>query len=108
VGAYSASKSALSTLLESLRIELRGSGVRVVTIEPGFVKTEMTAPNDPRDMPFLLEADDAARRIVRALDHGRTVIRFPRRSVMLLRLINVVLPRAVFEAWMHRTMRRPR
>jgi len=58
-GAYSASKSAAITYLESLRVELRGSGVKVVTIAPGYIATDMTAKN-PYPMPFLLPVDEAA------------------------------------------------
>src|SRR5439155_36988 len=52
-GAYSASKSAAITYLESLRVELRGSGVAVVTICPGYIRTAMTASNRYR-MPFII------------------------------------------------------
>ncbi|HTN93957.1 MAG TPA: SDR family oxidoreductase [Gallionella sp.] len=65
-GAYSASKAAAISYLESLRVELHGSGVKVVTICPGYIKTPMTSSN-PYSMPFLLEADDAARRMARAI-----------------------------------------
>ena len=65
-GAYCASKSAAITWLESLRLELHGSGVDVVTICPGFVATPLTAVNR-NPMPFLLEAPEAARRIARAI-----------------------------------------
>jgi short-subunit dehydrogenase len=66
-GAYCASKSAAVAYLESLRIELRESGVKVVTICPGFIRTDMTAKN-PYPMPFLMDADDAVRRIVKVID----------------------------------------
>lgn len=66
-GAYSASKAAAISYLESLRVELRGSGVKVVTICPGYIKTPMTAVN-PYAMPFILEAPEAARRMARAID----------------------------------------
>lgn len=69
-GAYSASKAAAVSYLESLRVELHGSGVKVVTICPGYIKTAMTAVN-PYPMPFILDADDAAARMVRAI--GRQV-----------------------------------
>ncbi len=61
-GAYSASKAAAISYLESLRVELRSSGVRVVTICPGYIKTPMTDIN-PYPMPFMLGADDAAQRM---------------------------------------------
>jgi len=65
-GAYSASKAAAIAYLESLRVELHGSGVKVVTICPGYIETPMTAIN-PYPMPFMLKADEAARRIARAI-----------------------------------------
>src|SRR6184192_4100336 len=61
-GAYCASKSAAITWLESLRAELHGSGVSVVCVCPGYIDTSMTRVNRYR-MPFLLPADEAARRI---------------------------------------------
>ena len=69
-GAYSASKAALISYLESLRVELHGSGIRVVTICPGYIKTPMTHIN-PYPMPFILDADVAARRIARAIESGK-------------------------------------
>jgi NAD(P)-dependent dehydrogenase (short-subunit alcohol dehydrogenase family) len=65
-GAYSASKAAAIAYLESLRVELRGSGVAVVTVCPGYIATPMTAAN-PYPMPFLMQPDVAARRIARAV-----------------------------------------
>ena len=62
-GAYSASKAAAITYLESLRVELRGTGVAVVTICPGYIATPMTAGN-PYRMPFLTAPDEAARTMV--------------------------------------------
>jgi NAD(P)-dependent dehydrogenase (short-subunit alcohol dehydrogenase family) len=64
--AYSASKAAAISYLESLRVELRNTGVEVVTICPGYIKTPMTKVN-PYPMPFILEADEAARRIALAI-----------------------------------------
>jgi NAD(P)-dependent dehydrogenase (short-subunit alcohol dehydrogenase family) len=75
-GAYSASKAAAITYLESLRVELRGSGVQVVTICPGYIKTPMTDLN-PYPMPFILEAEDAAKRMARAIETGKTFTVIP-------------------------------
>lgn len=69
--AYSASKAALIAYLESLRVELYDSGVRVVTICPGYIKTPMTAIN-PYPMPFILQADEAAQRIARVIACGKS------------------------------------
>jgi short-subunit dehydrogenase len=75
-GAYSASKAAAINWLEALRVELHGSGVRVVTVCPGYIATPMTAVNR-FPMPFLLTAADAARQIARAIARGRTLVVLP-------------------------------
>jgi short-subunit dehydrogenase len=74
--AYCASKAAVNTYMEGLRIQLRTRGIAVTTICPGFVRTPMTAPNKFH-MPWLLEAEDAARRIVGALERRAKVFNFP-------------------------------
>ncbi len=73
---YTSSKAALSNLLVGLRHGLKKYGVRVITIEPGYVKTPMTADN-PK-MIFPMESAKAARKIVRAVERGKTVYRFPK------------------------------
>jgi short-subunit dehydrogenase len=83
--AYCASKSAVNIFLEGLRIQLRGKGIAVTTICPGFVKTPMTAVND-FSMPFVLEPDEAARRIVRALQRKVKVFNFPWQTALMMRL----------------------
>lgn len=105
-GAYSASKAALIAYLEALRGELRGSGVGVTTIAPGFIATPMTAHN-PYAMPFLLPVDVAAARFARAIARGvsYTVIPWPMAVVAkLLRL----LPDALYDRLTARAGRKPR
>jgi len=75
-GAYSASKAAATTWLESLRVELAASGVSVVTICPGFIDTPMTKVNRYR-MPFLISSDEAARRFARAIESKRRLAVIP-------------------------------
>ena len=77
-GAYSASKAAAMVWLESLRVELRGSGVSVTILCPGFIDTPMTRVNDYR-MPFMLSADEFARRasLIIARRKRRAVIPWP-------------------------------
>jgi short-subunit dehydrogenase len=82
---YSSSKAAVNNLMEGLRIQLRDKGVAVTTICPGFVKTPMTDVNDFH-MPWLIGADDAARRIVRALRRRKKVFNFPWQMMLLMRL----------------------
>lgn len=86
-GAYCASKAAVNAYMESLRIALRGRGVAVTTVCPGFVQTEMT-PMDAAFMPFLMSADAAAVRIARAIVRRRGgVVRFPWPMAVLTDLI---------------------
>jgi short-subunit dehydrogenase len=82
---YCASKAAVNAFMEGLRIRLRGTNIAVTTICPGFVKTPMTAINT-FPMPWLMEADDAARRIVRALRRRRKVYNFPWQLTLLMKL----------------------
>lgn len=84
--AYSGSKAALYTFMESLRVDLHGTGVRAVSIHPGFVKTELTARNR-FPMPFLMELDDAVACMARGLERGDAVIAFPRPMVALMRAV---------------------
>jgi short-subunit dehydrogenase len=83
--AYCASKAAISSYLEGLRIHLRDRGVTVTTLCPGFVKTPMTEINNFH-MPFLLDADTAARRMVNALRRRRKVYNFPWQASLLVKL----------------------
>lgn len=73
---YTASKAAVNVFMDGLRIQLRGKGIAVTTICPGFVKTPMTEVNEFK-MPWLLSADAAARRIVAALKRKRKIYNFP-------------------------------
>jgi len=68
-GAYCASKAGVISYCESLRVELRGAGIRVVTLLPGFVASPMTAEN-PYPMPFLMPAERFARQATRAIEAG--------------------------------------
>ncbi len=83
--AYCASKAAVNTYMEGLRIHLRNRGIAVTTICPGFVRTPMTAVNQFH-MPWLLEADDAARRIARAIHRRRKVYNFPWQLSLVMKL----------------------
>jgi len=104
--AYSASKAAAIRYLEALRLELRRSGVKVATICPGFIATPMTAQN-PYPMPFLLEVDDAARRIAHAIDAGKSYAIIPWQMAIVGRILGV-LPNAIYDRLMARAGRKPR
>jgi short-subunit dehydrogenase len=105
-GAYSASKAATIAYLEALRGELRGSGVGVVTIAPGYIATPMTAVNDYR-MPFLLPAEEAARRFVRAIARGSSYSVIPWQMGVVAKLLRL-LPNPLFDAAFARAGRKPR
>ncbi|MET0648006.1 MAG: SDR family NAD(P)-dependent oxidoreductase [Pyrinomonadaceae bacterium] len=85
-GAYSASKAAVSTLFESLRVDLRKSNIAVTTIHPGFIRTPMTAGRKKK-LPFLIEPDDAARRIIRAVERRARTYAFPWQLATLVRVM---------------------
>jgi short-subunit dehydrogenase len=76
-GSYSSSKAAIITLMESTRQDLRGTGVRVVTVCPGFVRSELTDRNDARDMWFLMDTAEGARRVLRGVERGERLVLFP-------------------------------
>jgi short-subunit dehydrogenase len=104
--AYSASKSAAISYLESLRVELRGSGVKVVTICPGYIKTPMTSVN-PYPMPFMLDAGDAARRMVRAIERQTSFTVIPWQMGMVGRVLKL-LPRWLYDRLFARAPHKPR
>ncbi len=82
---YCASKAAVNTFCESLRIELGPRGVAVTAVCPGFIRTPMTAAQT-NPMPFLMDADEAARRIANALLRRPAVYNFPWLMFRLMRI----------------------
>jgi short-subunit dehydrogenase len=105
-GAYSASKAAAIRYLESLRVEMRGTGVRVATVCPGYIATPMTAKN-PYPMPFIISADDFARRFVRAIGAGKNYTVIPWQMSLVAKIL-AILPNAFFDATFARAGRKPR
>jgi short-subunit dehydrogenase len=108
LGAYSAycgSKAFLSTFLESVRVDVCGTRVRVTCIEPGFVKSEMTARIEGRaPMPFIADVDDAAERFGRAIVRGSRRCAYPRIHALSSRAITCI-PSALFEPLAQRASR---
>ncbi|MEP6761531.1 MAG: SDR family NAD(P)-dependent oxidoreductase, partial [Sporichthyaceae bacterium] len=96
--AYGATKAAQINLLESLRISLARTGVGITTICPGFVRTDLTADN-AFPMPFIIEADVAARSICDGLERNRTEIVFPLRMAVLMKAARLVPPGAWAALW---------
>lgn len=99
LAAYSASKAYLSTFIEALRVDLRGTGVGVTDVRPGYVRTPMTAKN--ASMPFAITAEDAAERIWKAIRGRRSVLTFPLPMAAGGRLM-AALPDPLFDRMMKR------
>ncbi|WP_376095989.1 SDR family NAD(P)-dependent oxidoreductase [Roseomonas sp. CCTCC AB2023176] len=87
--AYCASKAALQRWIEASEPVLRREGVRLHAVCPGFVRTPMTARNR-FPMPFLMEAEEAARRTLAGIAAGRVRIVFPRATYAAARAAGLV------------------
>lgn len=94
-GAYCASKAAVISYLESLRGELHGSGVRVVTLLPGYIATPLTASNR-YSMPFLMQPEAFAARAFDAIDDGASYRVIPWQMGVVAKLMRL-LPNPVFD-----------
>ena len=105
-GAYSASKSAVATYCESLRVELRPRGIGVVTIAPGYIRTEMTAKN-PYKMPFLMDASDFAVRAARTIAQQRSYRVIPWQMGVVAKLMRL-LPDGLYDRLAVNAPRKPR
>jgi short-subunit dehydrogenase len=75
--AYGSSKAALLYMAEALRLDYEGRGVNIQVVCPGFVRTPMTDQETEFNMPFMIEAEDAARRICDGFERGGFEIAFP-------------------------------
>jgi short-subunit dehydrogenase len=104
--AYSASKAAAIRYCESLRVELRASGVKVTAICPGYIATPMTEKN-PYPMPFIIEAGDFARRCAREIESGTSQAVIPWQMAIVARLLTVT-PNWLYDFAFSRAGRKPR
>ena len=104
--AYSASKAAAISYLESLRLEMQPCGIRVVTIAPGYIRTPLTAVNRYR-MPFLLSADEAARRFARAIERDVSYTVIPWQMGIIAKFLRV-LPNWLYDRLFAGAPRKPR
>lgn len=87
--AYAATKAAQINLLESMRASLSTKDVRVTTVCPGFVRTDMTETNS-FPMPFIIEPEEAATEIADGLEGGKVEIVFPRRMAVTMKVARVL------------------
>jgi NAD(P)-dependent dehydrogenase (short-subunit alcohol dehydrogenase family) len=102
--AYSASKGAVILLCEAFETDLSRHGITVSCIAPGFVATPLTEGN-PDSMPFLLGADDAAARIVKAIDRRSSLYVFPW-QVRLIAAALKHMPRPLYRSFFRRAYAR--
>jgi short-subunit dehydrogenase len=93
--AYCASKAALSSFFESLRIDLRHTGVTVSIIYPGFIKTPLTSGRQAK-MPYLMELDDGVKKIVTAIEKGKKSYAFPWQLATLVRS-SLIMPPSLYD-----------
>lgn len=105
-GAYSSSKAAVIAYCESLRLELSLYGVSVVTITPGYIRTAMTAHN-PYSMPFLMPAEDFARKARKTIEQGASYRVIPWPMGIVSRLMRL-LPNWLYDRLARRAPRKPR
>jgi len=94
-GAYCASKAAVSILFESFRLELKSKGIDVTIIHPGFIKTPLTAGRQAQ-MPFLMELDDAVKKIVGAIEKKKKSYAFPWQLATIVRL-GLIMPTFMYD-----------
>ena len=104
-GAYWASKAGLITYLQSLRAELRGTGLSVHTVSPGYLRTALTAGNNFA-MPGLMEPQAAAQMLLQRVARGHENIVLPRRVGWLARAL-ACLPARWHDAILLRQPRKP-
>jgi NAD(P)-dependent dehydrogenase (short-subunit alcohol dehydrogenase family) len=104
--AYSASKAAAIAYLESLRLEMRPYGIKVVTIAPGYIETPMTEIN-PYKMPFLLPVDRAAERFAAAIARGTSYTVIPWQMGIVAKLLRA-LPNWLYDRLFTSAPRKPR
>jgi short-subunit dehydrogenase len=103
--AYGPTKAAIISLAEILAPDLAQKGVRVSIINPGYVATPMTAPND-FPMPYIVSVETAADHILTGLEKGRFEIAFPWQSAATLKLARIFPYPLYF--WFARTFLMPR
>ena len=92
---YGCSKAALISLAETMRYDLRGSGVTVRIVNPGFIKTRLTDKNSFK-MPMLMEPADAAKRVLHAMRHRRFRTDFPAPFSWSIRALDLLPDFAVY------------
>lgn len=92
--AYSASKAGMTAFFESVRLDVKHQGIDVTIIQPGFIKTPLTAGRES-NMPFLMELDDAIPLFIKAIEKKKKFAAFP------WQLATIVRAGRFFPAWLY-------
>jgi len=92
---YASSKRALNAYAEGIRYKYKKDGIAVITILPGFIKSELTDKND-FSMPFLLDTDEGVQMMKRAIDRGKEFYAFPLRFYLIIKLIKFLPNRFLY------------
>jgi len=92
--AYSASKAGLTAFFESVRLDVQHKGVAVTIVQPGFIKTPLTAGRHNK-MPFLMELDDAIPLFLKAIEKKKKFAAFP------WQLATIVRAGLIFPTWLY-------
>lgn len=93
-GAYSASKAGMTAYFESVRLDVRKTGVSVTIIQPGFIKTPLTSGRKNK-MPFLMELEDSIPYFLHAIEKKKKFAAFP------WQLATLVRAGRIFPAWLY-------
>ncbi len=104
--AYSASKAAAISYLESLRVELRHTDIKVVTLCPGYIRTPMTDVNT-YPMPFIIDADDAAQRFAKVIEKQKSFAVVPWQMGLVGKLLKL-LPNWLYDLAFSKAPHKPR
>ena len=97
--AYCASKAAVSSMFESLRLDLAPHGIGVTIVHPGFIKTPLTAGRQAH-LPWLMEADVAVKKILRAIEKRKKSYAFPWQLATIVRA-GMIMPNFMYD-WISR------
>jgi short-subunit dehydrogenase len=93
--AYCASKAGLSSFFESVRVDLCNTKIKVTIIHPGFIRTPLTAGREAK-MPFLMEVDEASRKIISAIELGKKSYAFPWQLASVVRA-GMIMPNFMYD-----------
>ncbi len=83
--AYSASKAAMNAFFESVRLDVAQKGIDVTIVQPGFIRTPLTAGREAK-MPFLMYLDDAIPHFIKAIENKKKFAAFPWQLATIVRL----------------------